>query len=118
MAQGSSLQTFWRGFDAARHCDEMIGPDGQVRTSASNLARHLLSLSVDEMQRRQEAAERAIMKMGITFTVYSEGENIDRAWPFDVIPRTLSAAEWQRTEIGLIQRLTALNRFIDDIYHE
>ncbi len=118
MAAGSSLQTFWRGFDSARHYDEMIGPDGQVRSSARNLARHLLSLSVDEMRRRQEAAERAIMEMGITFTVYSEGENIDRAWPFDVIPRTLSAAEWQRTETGLIQRLTALNRFIDDIYHE
>src|SRR3977135_2386143 len=56
--------------------------------------------------------------MGITFTVYTEGQNIDRAWPFDVIPRTIEASEWLRIERGLIQRLTALNRFIDDLYHD
>jgi uncharacterized circularly permuted ATP-grasp superfamily protein len=56
--------------------------------------------------------------MGITFTVYSEGSNIDRAWPFDIIPRIISASEWQRTEAGLEQRLRALNLFIGDLYGE
>ena len=54
--------------------------------------------------------------MGITFTVYSEGQNIDRAWPFDIIPRVIPATEWAKIERGLTQRLTALNHFIDDIY--
>jgi uncharacterized circularly permuted ATP-grasp superfamily protein len=56
--------------------------------------------------------------MGITFTVYSEGQNIDRAWPFDIVPRTLERSEWAGIEAGLKQRLRALNHFIDDVYHE
>jgi uncharacterized circularly permuted ATP-grasp superfamily protein len=56
--------------------------------------------------------------MGITFTVYSEGRNIDRAWPFDIIPRAIPADEWDRISAGLEQRLTALNLFIDDLYHD
>ena len=56
--------------------------------------------------------------MGITFTVYSEAGNIDRAWPFDVIPRIIDANEWRKVEAGLIQRLLALNMFIDDLYND
>ena len=66
---------------------------------------------------RQHAANLAIQEMGITFTVYSEGENIDRSWPMDIIPRIIPLNEWQVLEQGLIQRLTALNLFIDDIYN-
>jgi uncharacterized circularly permuted ATP-grasp superfamily protein len=53
--------------------------------------------------------------MGITFTVYSDGQNIDRAWPFDIIPRVIPGPEWDRTTAGLAQRLRALNMFIDDL---
>jgi uncharacterized circularly permuted ATP-grasp superfamily protein len=56
--------------------------------------------------------------MGVTFTVYSDGRGIDRAWPFDVIPRIIDATEWRRIEAGLVQRLQALNRFIDDLYND
>jgi uncharacterized circularly permuted ATP-grasp superfamily protein len=56
--------------------------------------------------------------MGITFTVYSDGKGIDRAWPFDIIPRVIAASEWRRIELGLKQRLRAINAFIDDLYHE
>jgi len=57
--------------------------------------------------------------MGITFTVYSEQNgNIDRVWPFDIVPRILVKSEWQQIELGLKQRVTALNKFIDDLYHE
>src|SRR5690606_9824041 len=65
---------------------------------------------------RQTAAELAIRAMGISFTVYAEGANIDRAWPFDVIPRVISTHEWERVAAGLTQRLIALNLFIADIY--
>lgn len=70
------------------------------------------------LRERQAAAELAIRAMGISFTVYSEGTNIDRAWPFDVIPRVLSTHEWSRISAGLTQRMVALNLFIDDIYGE
>lgn len=66
----------------------------------------------------KKAADIAIKAMGITFTVYSDGKNIDRAWPFDIIPRIISSKEWQKAEAGLKQRLLALNMFIDDIYHD
>jgi len=56
--------------------------------------------------------------MGITFTVYTEGGSIDRAWPFDIVPRIIPKHEWDRTEAGLKQRVQALNLFIDDLYHE
>ena len=72
----------------------------------------------DELVARQKATEADILTMGITFTVYSDGMNIDRAWPFDVIPRIIPAAEWDDVERGLAQRLTAINMFIDDVYND
>jgi uncharacterized circularly permuted ATP-grasp superfamily protein len=78
----------------------------------------LRGLGVSELQARQDAADLDILAMGITFTVYSDGRGIDRAWPFDVIPRVIDAEEWQRIETGLKQRLRALNHFIDDVYNE
>jgi uncharacterized circularly permuted ATP-grasp superfamily protein len=81
--------------------------------------RYLSDLGGEEIGVRQHAAELAIKVMGITFTVYHEqGGSIDRAWPLDIIPRTISRKEWLRIETGLKQRVTAINRFIDDVYHE
>ena len=77
--------------------------------------RYLRSLG-GELLERQQAAERAIRTMGITFTVYSDAGDIDRAWPFDVIPRVISTQEWAGITAGLVQRLTAINLFIDDVY--
>ena len=96
----------------------MITGAGRPRAHARQVTDHLSSLSARQLGRRQDAAERAIVELGITFTVYSEGQNIDRAWPFDIIPRTVSAREWARVQQGLQQRLTALNLFIDDVYNE
>jgi len=72
----------------------------------------------EELLTRQEAAESTIASMGISFAVYSEQGNIDRAWPFDVIPRVIDLHEWNRVADGLSQRLRALNMFIDDLYGE
>ncbi|MBK6599120.1 MAG: circularly permuted type 2 ATP-grasp protein [Proteobacteria bacterium] len=108
----------WRQYDPAPAFDELIRAPGQPRDAAAALTRYLASLSPKMLDSRQEASERAIVEMGITFTVYSEGRNIDRAWPFDIIPRTIAAVEWDRIAAGLTQRLTALNLFIDDLYHE
>jgi uncharacterized circularly permuted ATP-grasp superfamily protein len=97
--------------------DELIGSDGVPRPEAAALMAHLASLSAEELRQRKRAAEQAIKAMGITFTVYSEAGNIDRQWPFDLIPRTLPAPEWCKVEAGLRQRLTALNCFIHDVYN-
>jgi len=78
----------------------------------------LSSLPPESLLERQRAAEAEILTMGITFTVYSDGDDIDRAWPFDVVPRVIDGAEWDRVSDGLQQRLRALNLFIDDIYND
>ena len=98
--------------------DELLGPDGQPRPAAAELLRMLSSLEPDALEERQRAAEAEILTMGITFTVYSDGEDIDRAWPFDVVPRIIDGAEWDSVSAGLAQRLRALNLFIDDIYND
>jgi uncharacterized circularly permuted ATP-grasp superfamily protein len=79
---------------------------------------YLSSLDDKELLSRKVASEIAIREMGISFTVYTEGGNIDRAWPFDIIPRIIELSEWRRIEDGLKQRLTALNLFINDVYNK
>jgi uncharacterized circularly permuted ATP-grasp superfamily protein len=69
-------------------------------------------------KQRVKESEIEILERGITFTVYSDAGNIDRAWPFDIIPRVIAKREWDRTERGLIQRINALNHFIQDIYND
>ena len=98
--------------------DELLDNDGAPRRAAAELVQQLQSLGLAELQQRQDLAELDIVGMGITFTVYSDGRGIDRAWPFDVIPRVIAADEWRGIERGLVQRLRAINMFIDDVYHE
>ncbi len=98
--------------------DELIAADGSPRPAAAALLAQLEALEHSELQERQTLAEVDILTMGITFTVYTDGKGIDRAWPFDIIPRVIAASEWRHIELGLKQRLTAINRFINDLYHE
>jgi uncharacterized circularly permuted ATP-grasp superfamily protein len=102
----------------ARRWDEMFDEAGEPRQAASELVVHLDHLGLDELRSRQELAEVEITTMGITFTVYSDGRGIDRAWPFDIIPRIIAAAEWRQIDAGLQQRLGAINQFVDDLYHD
>jgi uncharacterized circularly permuted ATP-grasp superfamily protein len=82
------------------------------------LAELIESLPPGELLRRQQAAEGALLHMGITFNVYGNQEGTERIFPFDLLPRIVTAAEWARIERGLKQRITALNLFIDDVYHD
>lgn len=98
--------------------DEIIGEDGHPRTAAKPLARNIQSLPGDELVRRQKAADRALLQMGITFNVYGETAGVEKTLPFDLLPRIIAGSEWCRIERGLKQRIQALNLFIDDIYHD
>lgn len=108
----------WKSYSPDGFYDELVQKSGRIRPAAKALCQHLASLSDEELGQCREAAELTIRVMGITFTVYTEGGNIDREWPFDIIPRVIDAAEWRHTEAGLKQRVTALNCFIDDIYNK
>ncbi len=113
------MQIDWSAYRAPGHYDELVAPNGDPRAGARALMGYLRELDEADLDLRQRAAELAIRSMGITFTVYhEEGGSIDRAWPLDVVPRTISRREWLRIEAGLRQRAAALNLFIDDVYHE
>jgi len=98
--------------------DELIGADGGPRPAAGHLVAYLSKLSDRDVAARQVAASAIARVSGITFTVYSDGRNVDRPLPFDLIPRVLARSEWERTEAGLEQRIRALNMFISDVYGE
>lgn len=98
--------------------DELRDEQGEPRPAAREVLSVVDRIGVEDLHARQAAAAADILTMGITFTVYSDGANIDRAWPFDVIPRVIEAGEWRRIERGLVQRLRALNMFIDDLYND
>lgn len=98
--------------------DELLDEHLRPRPAARELFGYLNRLGASELVARRAGVEAAIMAMGITFTVYSDAGNIDRAWPFDIIPRTMSSREWARICDGLKQRLTALNLFINDLYND
>jgi uncharacterized circularly permuted ATP-grasp superfamily protein len=113
------MKTDWTSYPSPGFHDELVGPGGGPRAAGRALMRYLTEMDGDEIAVRQQAAELAIKAMGITFTVYHEQDgSIDRAWPLDIIPRTISRKEWQKIEAGLVQRAAALNLFIDDVYHE
>ena len=113
--QHSGATVRWDSYESPGCWDEMIDR-GRPREECGGVAEYLGSLTMAELTERQRAAELAIEAMGITFTVYSDEGGIDRAWPFDVIPRVISMNEWTKVSAGLVQRLTALNMFIDDLY--
>ncbi len=110
----------WKSYDATGLWDEIVADSGRARPGAGNLCQMFGALTDAEIKARKTAAELAIRTMGITFTVYTgEGSgSIDREWPFDIIPRVILKREWDQIANGLKQRVTALNRFIDDVYHE
>ena len=96
--------------------DELIDAQGNPRDGAALLIDLLRNLPEGELERRQQAAEQALLAMGITFTVTGDDAGTERIFPFDVIPRILPASDFDLIEKGLRQRIHALNEFIGDIY--
>lgn len=106
----------WKHYPFADAFDELLTPAGRARAGAGKALQYLRTLNDGELSARREAASLAMQLMGITFAVYTEEGDIDRVWPFDIIPRIITAKEWRGTDAGLKQRVQALNMFIADIY--
>src|SRR6266545_8334541 len=96
--------------------DEMKGSDGALRPAYGELWRWLNEVPPDVLDYRRREAELLFRRIGITFAVYGEADATERLIPFDVIPRILSAAEWQMLQKGLEQRVKAINLYIKDVY--
>lgn len=112
------MQGLFEQYEAGGFFDEMFGPDGSVRPHYELLLQRFSEMEPAEFDRKRLLAEKSYLNQGITFTVYSGDEGTERIMPFDLIPRIIPAAEWEQIERGLVQRLTALNLFLHDIYHD
>lgn len=97
--------------------DEMYSENSAIREHYQRVIEYLSKESTDNLNKKEDLARRLFMTQGITFTVYNSGEGIEKIFPFDIIPRIITAAEWSFVEKGIKQRLTALNLFLKDVYH-
>ncbi len=105
------------GYQLDESYDEMFDASGTPRDQYQQVFARLLELSPAELRRRQHAADVAFLNQGVTFTVYGNDEGTERIFPYDLLPRILTGSEWETIERGLIQRITALNLFLKDVYH-
>ena len=100
------------------YCELFGSPNASHDDLSREIRSRLERLSPATLRRRAKATDRELFNLGITFTVYSDKDAIDRVLPFDVIPRVISANDWAHIESGCIQRVTAINQFIRDVYHD
>lgn len=104
-------------YDPGDFFDEMMSAEGEIRPHYRRFFQGFGELKRDEFDRKREAVDLAFLRQGITFNVYGDQQGTERIFPFDLIPRIIPSSEWERVEAGLIQRITALNLFLHDIYH-
>jgi uncharacterized circularly permuted ATP-grasp superfamily protein len=106
----------FEGYDTGAFYDEMFAAPGKPRPHYAAVFDKLGGMAPSQFEERRQLADVAFLLQGITFTVYSEGTGTERLFPFDLIPRILPDAEWNRIERGLAQRVVALNLFLQDVY--
>jgi uncharacterized circularly permuted ATP-grasp superfamily protein len=106
------------GYDTGGFYDELFESDGRPRAEAQLLLDTIAALGDGQLERCQQAAERILVQLGITFNVYGDAAGTERPFPFDLVPRIVRSSDWAWIEKGLKQRIHALNAFIDDVYHE
>ena len=111
------MNRLFKEYEIGDFFDEMFSAPGVVRPHYQRLARRFSEMADGEFDRKRLLAEKSYLNQGITFTVYSGDEGTERIFPFDLIPRIIPTNEWEHIERGLIQRLTALNLFLHDVYH-
>ena len=97
--------------------DEMCDQQA-IRSHYQVFLQSLKKDSIAELVKKNELAKKLFMSQGITFTVYSDGEGIEKIFPFDILPRIITATEWSIIERGIKQRVKALNIFLADVYHD
>lgn len=98
--------------------DEMLDERGEARPHYRSFHRLFQELPTREFEHRRHSVDLSFLRQGITFNVYGDSQGAEKIFPFDLIPRIISASEWDYLQRGLVQRITALNLFLHDIYHE
>lgn len=98
--------------------DEMFNEEKVPKPHYKKFYEILTRFSEEALKEKHETAQLSFLRQGITFTVYTNNVGTERTMPFDFVPIIISREEWQTIEKGMIQRTEALNRFLDDVYHE
>src|ERR1700704_6665395 len=109
---------FFSDYQVGDFFDEMFASPGVVRPHYSKLFARFKEMEREEFERKRALAASTFLTQGVTFTVYNDAQGAERIFPFDLVPRIIPAEEWEKLEAGLVQRITALNLFLHDIYHE
>jgi len=108
----------WPDYESGVFFDEMIDASGKPRSQYRKLYTWLRRRSGRDMTDLQHEADLSLLNQGVTFTVYSDARGTEKIFPFDLMPRLITSSEWEKLEAGIRQRLTAMNLFLQDIYHE
>lgn len=111
------MNDLFSGYAVGGFFDEMFADQGVVRPHYRQLRERFKQLAPEDFERISALAAQTFLTQGITFTVYNDEQGTERIFPFDLIPRIIPAPEWEQVEGGLVQRITALNLFLHDIYH-
>lgn len=98
--------------------DEMYNENAEFRAQYEGFIKYLENTSPEKLTKKEDLSKQLFMSQGVTFTVYNDNEGIEKIFPFDIVPRIITAKEWHKIETGIKQRLKALNLFIKDIYNE
>jgi uncharacterized circularly permuted ATP-grasp superfamily protein len=108
---------FFSDYQVGDFFDEMFAGPGVVRPHYSKLFARFKEMEREEFERKRALAASTLLTQGVTFTVYSDNQGTERIFPVDLVPRIIPAEEWELIDRGLVQRITALNLFLHDIYH-
>src|SRR5579871_5400688 len=112
------LARLFKAYEVADFFDEMADGKSGVRPHYRRFRELLETLSTKEFDLKRQSVDLAFLRQGVTFNVYGDSAGTEKIFPFDLLPRIIPAKEWEMLERGLIQRITALNLFLHDIYHE
>ncbi|HEX4342260.1 MAG TPA: circularly permuted type 2 ATP-grasp protein [Verrucomicrobiae bacterium] len=112
------MTSLFKGYTPETFFDEMMASDGDVRPHYRKLVERYGKLTAEDFEQRRRAVDLSFLRQGITFNVYGDSQGVEKIFPFDLVPRIVPAKEWEHIEAGLAQRITALNLFLHDIYHE
>lgn len=110
--------SLFQDYNSGDFFDELFAPGGQAHPHCRKLCQRLQEISLPDYLGRSQLANLMLLNQGITFTVYNDARGTEKPWPFDLVPRVVPAQDWDTIERGLTQRITALNLFLHDLYHE
>jgi uncharacterized circularly permuted ATP-grasp superfamily protein len=108
----------FKQYPVASHIWDEMKDAETIRQQYLTIYDAVSKLNLQDLQQKDKLASELFMSQGITFTVYSDNEGIERIFPFDIIPRIITSGEWNHVEAGIKQRLKALNMFLKDVYNE